>query len=123
VPIYGYRCNACGAEVEKRQSFHDDPLTTCETCGGLLRRVLHPVGIVFKGSGFYNTDNRKGGAAAAGTNADGAKSNGENGEAGKSSSESEKSTTPTSADSSSPSAPAPAKTESSTATPNSTSKT
>ncbi len=122
MPIYGYRCNACGAEVEKRQSFHDDPLTTCETCGGSLRRVLHPVGIVFKGSGFYNTDNRKG-AAAAGTNADGAKSNGENGEAGKSSSETEKSTTTTSADSSSPSAPAPAKTESSTATPSSTSKT
>lgn len=75
MPIYGYRCDACGAEIEKRQSFHDDPLTTCETCGGALRRLLHPAGIVFKGSGFYNTDNRKGGSAASSS------TGGENGKA------------------------------------------
>jgi putative FmdB family regulatory protein len=50
--------------LEKRQSFSDDPLTTCEACGGSLRKLLHPVGIVFKGSGFYNTDYRGNGSAS-----------------------------------------------------------
>jgi putative FmdB family regulatory protein len=61
VPVYTYACTACGQEIEKRQSFSDAPLTTCESCGGALRRVLHPVGVIFKGSCFYNTDNRKSG--------------------------------------------------------------
>jgi putative FmdB family regulatory protein len=110
VPIYGYRCDACGAEVEKRQSFSDAPLTTCETCGGALRRLLHPVGIVFKGSGFYNTDNRK---AAAAANGDGSKSSSENGDAGKSSSESAASSSSSSGESSSST---PAKSESTAST-------
>jgi putative FmdB family regulatory protein len=59
LPIYTYQCDACRAELEKRQSFSDDPLTVCESCGGRLRRVLHPVGIIFKGSGFHNTDYKK----------------------------------------------------------------
>jgi len=46
--------------TEVVQSFSDDPLRTCENCGGPLRRVFHPVGIVLKGSGFYSTDNRGG---------------------------------------------------------------
>ena len=58
MPIYTYQCQACGHVLEKRQSFTDAPLTSCETCGGELRKLLHPVGIVFKGSGFYNTDYR-----------------------------------------------------------------
>ena len=58
MPIYTYQCQACGQVLEKRQSFTDAPLTSCETCGGELRKLLHPVGIVFKGSGFYNTDYR-----------------------------------------------------------------
>ncbi len=58
MPIYTYSCDACSGVVEKRQSFSDEPLRTCEQCGGSLRRVIHPVGIVFKGSGWYVTDSR-----------------------------------------------------------------
>ena len=58
VPTYTYTCTACNDVIEKRQSFTDAPLTTCEQCGGSLRKVIHPVGIVFKGSGWYITDSR-----------------------------------------------------------------
>ena len=64
MPIYTYECLACSGVIEKRQSFTEAPLTACQTCGGQLRKVLHPVGIVFKGSGFYNTDYRGGDGAA-----------------------------------------------------------
>jgi putative FmdB family regulatory protein len=60
MPTYEYRCQDCGHTVEVVQSFSDAPLTVCEVCGGRLRRVFHPVGIVLKGSGFYSTDNRSG---------------------------------------------------------------
>ena len=56
MPIYEYRCDACGHTFEVMQKFSDTPLKTCELCGGSLRKVLHPVAIHFKGSGFYNTD-------------------------------------------------------------------
>ena len=59
MPIYTYKCQDCGADLEKRQGFEDAPLTTCERCSGRLRRTLHSVAIIFKGSGFYNTDNRR----------------------------------------------------------------
>ncbi len=59
VPIYTYTCTSCNAMIEKRQSFSDAPLTVCDACGGNLRKVIHPVGIVFKGSGWYVTDSRK----------------------------------------------------------------
>jgi len=49
VPTYTYKCTACEDVTEKRQSYSDAPLTTCERCGGALRKVIHPVGIVFKG--------------------------------------------------------------------------
>src|SRR5207244_9108313 len=58
VPTYTYTCTACNNHIEKRQSFTDPPLTTCEECGGTLRKIIHPVGIVFKGSGWYVTDSR-----------------------------------------------------------------
>jgi putative FmdB family regulatory protein len=58
VPTYTYTCTSCNNHVEKRQSFTDPPLTTCEECGGTLRKIIHPVGIVFKGSGWYVTDSR-----------------------------------------------------------------
>jgi putative FmdB family regulatory protein len=58
MPTYEYRCERCGHTVEVVQSFSDGPLTTCESCGGSLRKVYAPVGIVFKGSGFYKTDSR-----------------------------------------------------------------
>jgi putative FmdB family regulatory protein len=65
MPTYDYRCTSCGDEIEVVQSFSDDPLTTCEACGGALRKVFTPVGIVFKGSGFYKTDNRTGSSKGA----------------------------------------------------------
>ncbi len=60
MPIYEYRCDECGASFEVMQKMSDDPLTECEKCGGTLRKVLHPVAIHFKGSGFYTTDYGKG---------------------------------------------------------------
>jgi putative FmdB family regulatory protein len=60
VPIYEYQCEDCGASFEALQKMSDDPLTECEKCGGPLRKVLHPVAIHFKGSGFYTTDYGKG---------------------------------------------------------------
>ncbi len=58
MPTYEYECTACGQHVEVFQRFSEDPLTTCGVCGGPLRKVFHPAGIVFKGSGFYATDSR-----------------------------------------------------------------
>ena len=60
MPTYEYRCTDCEEHLEVVQSFSDDPLTRCPNCGGQLRKVFSPVGIVFKGSGFYKTDSRSG---------------------------------------------------------------
>lgn len=60
MPIYDYRCDECGVSFEVLQRMSDDPLVACEECGGKLRKVLHPVAIHFKGSGFYSTDYGKG---------------------------------------------------------------
>lgn len=65
MPTYEYRCKACGHELEVVQSFADDPLTTCQACGGELRKVFGNVGIAFKGSGFYKNDSRGRSTAAA----------------------------------------------------------
>jgi putative FmdB family regulatory protein len=57
MPVYTYRCDNCGVQLEKHQKFSDQPLTTCPECGKkALKKVYQPVGIVFKGSGFYATD-------------------------------------------------------------------
>jgi putative FmdB family regulatory protein len=58
MPRYEYRCTSCGEHLEVVQSIKDDPLTMCPTCTGALRKVFSPIGIAFKGSGFYRTDNR-----------------------------------------------------------------
>ena len=59
MPIYTYRCESCGIQFEKQQKFSDKALTRCPECSeDALRKVYLPVGIVFKGSGFYATDNR-----------------------------------------------------------------
>jgi len=59
MPIYTYRCENCGVQFDRRQNFNDDPLTMCPECEtDTLRKVYLPVGIVFKGSGFYSTDHR-----------------------------------------------------------------
>ena len=59
MPIYEYACTSCGERTEARQSFDDPPLQTCPHCQGELRKLYSPVGIVFKGSGFYSTDAKK----------------------------------------------------------------
>ncbi len=56
MPIYEYKCKQCNSTFEKLQSIKDDMLTNCIHCDGEVSRVFHPVGIVFKGSGFYTTD-------------------------------------------------------------------
>lgn len=58
MPTYQYACTACAERLEVVQSFTDAPLTECPSCGGTLRKVFSPVGVVFKGSGFYKTDSR-----------------------------------------------------------------
>lgn len=58
MPVYEYLCEQCGVRFEKVQSFSAAPLTECPTCGGRVHRVIQPVGVIFKGSGFYVTDNR-----------------------------------------------------------------
>ena len=60
MPTYQYACTECGDRSEVVQRFSDDPLTVCTACGGKLRKIFSPVGIVFKGSGFYRTDSRNG---------------------------------------------------------------
>ncbi|HWL65036.1 MAG TPA: FmdB family zinc ribbon protein [Actinomycetota bacterium] len=64
MPVYEYACTACGERTEARQSFDDPPLEECPVCGGKLRKLYSPVGIVFKGSGFYSTDAKKKGDSA-----------------------------------------------------------
>jgi putative FmdB family regulatory protein len=74
VPTYQYVCTDCGGQLEVVQKFSDDPLTQHDACGGKLRKVFSPVGIVFKGSGFYRTDSRNGsgsGASSATANGNG----------------------------------------------------
>ncbi len=65
MPTYGYECLSCDNQFEINQSIKADPLTTCDACGGTLRKRIYPVGIAFKGSGFYVNDYapKSGGAA------------------------------------------------------------
>lgn len=59
MPTYTYQCENCGIRFDQYQKFSEDPLTICPECGEpALRKVYQPVGIVFKGKGFYATDNR-----------------------------------------------------------------
>jgi putative FmdB family regulatory protein len=60
VPTYDYQCRSCGTVTEVIHSMQEDGPSVCELCGGVLRRVLYPTGIIFKGSGFYSTDSRSG---------------------------------------------------------------
>lgn len=58
MPMYDYVCETCGNRFEEWQKMTDEPLTLCPACGGPVHRVISPVGLVFKGNGFYKTDNR-----------------------------------------------------------------
>ena len=67
MPTYQYRCTTCGHDLEAVQKFTDAALTECPNCSGALRKVFNPVGVVFKGSGFYRTDSRNGGGDEGGS--------------------------------------------------------
>jgi putative FmdB family regulatory protein len=67
VPTYDYRCRQCGHTIEVIHSMQESGPERCERCGGELRRILFPTGIIFKGSGFYKTDSRSGGSSSAGS--------------------------------------------------------
>ena len=84
MPTYEYACAECGERLEAVQKFTDDPLTVCPACGGKLRKLFSPVGIVFKGSGFYRNDSRV-------SASNGAKDKQQNGSSNGSSSTAEKS--------------------------------
>ncbi len=59
MPVYTYRCEACGIQFERHQSFTDNPLKTCPECRKkALKKVITPTKIIFKGSGFYATDHK-----------------------------------------------------------------
>jgi len=59
MPVYTYRCDSCGVQFERHQSFHDAPLKTCPECRKKsLKKVITPTRIIFKGSGFYATDHK-----------------------------------------------------------------
>ena len=76
MPTYTYQCDDCGERFDTRQSFSDDPLEDCQLCQaeGSVHRVIQATGIIFKGSGFYVTDNS--GASKTATNGSKAESNG-----------------------------------------------
>jgi putative FmdB family regulatory protein len=74
MPTYEYLCSACSHRFEQWQHMTDDALTICPECGGHIRRVFFPAGIVFKGSGFYKTDHRSSTVAEANGNGQNAKS-------------------------------------------------
>jgi putative FmdB family regulatory protein len=71
MPTYEYACTECGNRVEVFRRLDEEPMTVCERCGGTLRKVFHPAGIVFKGSGFYATDSRAKSKSKGGADGDG----------------------------------------------------
>ena len=60
MPTYEYECSSCNFRFERKQRFDEEPVAMCPKCGGKARRVIHSTPVIFKGSGFYTTDNRKG---------------------------------------------------------------
>jgi putative FmdB family regulatory protein len=104
MPIYEYKCDN-GHVFDVIQRMSDDALTECQECGAPAVRVLHPVAVHFKGSGFYNTDygKKKKGAAANGGSSEGSsgssEGSGESKGSGESSSESKPSDSKSSGDS------------------------
>jgi putative FmdB family regulatory protein len=64
MPLFEYQCEKCGVRFERLQRKGDPPLKKCPECEGTVRRLIQPPGIIFKGSGFYVTDNRRPGPGA-----------------------------------------------------------
>ncbi len=79
MPTYQYACTACTEQFEVVQKFSDASLTECPSCKGRLRKVFSPVGIVFKGSGFYRTDSRSTSSSTTAAPSSTSSSNGSNG--------------------------------------------
>jgi len=79
MPIYQYQCQHCGHAFETLQPFSAGPLQRCPKCQGPLRRVIQPVGVIFKGPGWYSTDHRptRGNSITQSTDAPSGKSDGE----------------------------------------------
>ena len=71
MPTYGYRCSKCGHQFEIVQRITDEPLTACPKCQGKLSKMLYPVGISFKGSGFYTTDYKGSGKSSEASSSNG----------------------------------------------------
>jgi putative FmdB family regulatory protein len=67
MPLYEYECQGCSNRFEVRQRVVDEPVSVCPSCGGPTKRLFHPVGIIFKGSGWYVTDSRKSDSSNAST--------------------------------------------------------
>ena len=101
MPTYEYRCDSCAKNFDVVQSFHDEPLTACPTCGEPVKKVFGSVGIVFKGSGFYKTDSRSGGSSSKPAESTPAAASGDGGGSGSESSAPAASTADTSSSSSS----------------------
>jgi putative FmdB family regulatory protein len=104
MPTYEYRCKSCGEHLEVVQSFTDEPLTECPSCGGDLRKVFGSIGIAFKGSGFYKTDSRAAASASSSSSSSGSSDSSGNGsstDSGTSSSSTSSESSSTSSDSSS----------------------
>jgi putative FmdB family regulatory protein len=76
MPTYDYVCDACGNRFEEWQKITDEPIALCPVCGGPVHRVIYPVGLVFKGGGFYKTDNRSASGDASATTTPAAASDG-----------------------------------------------
>jgi putative FmdB family regulatory protein len=106
MPIYEYECRECGQRFERMQSFHDEPIRVCPHCGGETRRVFHPVGVIFKGSGWYITDSRKSNSESTGSTATSGDKSDKAESAGSKAGESP-SSTPAAKDSTSPAPAAP----------------
>lgn len=77
MPTYQYACTECDHRFETVQSFSEDSLTECPECTGRLRKLFNAVGIVFKGSGFYRTDNRSNSSSGSGGSSSGSSGSGE----------------------------------------------
>jgi putative FmdB family regulatory protein len=105
VPTYDYQCRSCGNVTEVIHPMSEDGPSVCELCGGALRRVLFPAGIIFKGSGFYRNDSRadraaaKSGSAKPTSGGDGGEKSSSSSGSGEGSSSSTSKTTPTSGES------------------------
>ncbi len=89
MPVYTYRCDSCGVQFERYQSFNDEPLKICPECRKKsLRKVITPTRIIFKGSGFYATDHRSPSGGNSSSSAKSSENKSEKKEESKSSSES-----------------------------------